>query len=392
VTGLPPGIDNESLRGLFSQYGQVVQCKVLPSPNEGMPTHALVRFTSTDEAASVKKSLTGYALEGVNEPLVIEFALQKPRSSEGQDWGQKGGCAGKGWGGNKGGCDGSWGGKSFDDGSKGGWGGKGFDDGGEGWEGKGGFEEGCEGGWGGKGSEESGWGGKSCDDGGKGWGSKGCDKGCKGGWGGKGCEDSGKGGWGGKGFEDGGKGGWADDEDGSKGCGKGGKGGKPLDRSAFTPPWGGMDRILQGFLEAQCLPGHKLGNEDNCLFVSGLPKDCDDIHLYRLLAPFGAITPTGVKAMKFPDGTCKGFGFVNFVDAANMQAAAMMLHGTQLPDGSTMSVVQKKAKQKGSGRGGGCSGCGGCGGCGGCSGCGGYGGCGMPVDSMLPMGDSGELS
>jgi len=239
VTGLPAGIDHESLRGLFGQYGQVTQCKVLPSPNEGQPAHALVRFTSTEEAAAVKKSLTGYALEGVNEPLIIEFALQKPRYNDGQ----------------------------------------GYDD-----------------------SRGGSWVSKSEEDEG-------------------GCFDKGK-----------------------------GKGKASNNLGQFTPPWGGMDRILQGFQEAQCLPGHMLGNEDNCLFISGLPKDCDDVHLYRLLAPFGAITPTGVKAMKYPDGTCKGFGFVNFVEASCVQAAAMMLHGTQLPDGSKLSVVPKKTK-KGAGKG-----------------------------------------
>jgi len=236
ITGLPPGIDDASLLGLFSQYGQVVQCKVLPVQPEGACPHALVRFSSIEESAAVKQALTGYALEGVNEPLVVEFAIQKPTTE---------GCGGKG-----------------------------------------GMDPSC----------------------GKGWGNG---------------DD-----WGGKG---GGKG-----KDGT---------------TQGPPPWGSMDQILQGFLEADCLPGHELGNEDNCLFISGLPKDCDDVHLYRLLAPFGAITPTGVKAMKLPDGTCKGFGFVNFVEPGALQAAAVMLHGTQLPDGSTMSVVPKRNKAaKGKGK------------------------------------------
>lgn len=222
ITGLPPNIDVESVRQLFGQYGTVVQCKVLPAPNENAPRHALVRFTSADEAAAVKKNLAGYALEGVNEPLVVEFAIKKEYYSGGNEYGK----AGKG----------SW--------------------------------------------------------------------------------DAGQADWGGK------------------GAGKG--------KSNGGMAYGGMEAVLQGFLEAQCLPGHELGNDDNCLYIAGLPRDCDDVHLYRLLAPFGPIPPMGVKAMKHPDGACKGFGFVNFINPADMAAASTMLNGTQLPDGNTISVIPKK--------------------------------------------------
>jgi len=122
----------------------------------------------------------------------------------------------------------------------------------------------------------------------------------------------------------------------------GGKGEVGKAKSDGGASYGGMEQILQGFLQAQCLPGHRLRDEDNCLFVSGLPKDCDDVHLYRLLAPFGGITPTGVKVMKNREGECLGFGFVNFIKPQDMQAAAAMLHGTQLPDGTTLSVIPKK--------------------------------------------------
>jgi len=147
--------------------------------------------------------------------------------------------------------------------------------------------------------------------------------------GGKGCMD------GGKGCMDGGKG----CMDGGKGCMDGGKG-------VFCS----MEDVLQGFSEARCLPGQGHSYDDNALHISGLPKDCDDLHLYKLMAPFGAIPPRGIKAMKNPDGTCKGVGFVNFLDPTSMEAAMQMLNGTLLPDGTVMNVT---AKQPGLGKGGG---------------------------------------
>jgi len=110
-----------------------------------------------------------------------------------------------------------------------------------------------------------------------------------------------------------------------------------------------MAKVLQGFADAKCLPGQNMTNDDNALYVSGLPKDCDDLHLYRLMAPFGAIPASGVKAMKYPDGNCKGFGFVNYIEPTAMEAAMQMLHGTLLPDGTVMNVTPKQNKNEAKG-------------------------------------------
>lgn len=282
VTGLPPGLDNETLKAIFSQYGRVTQCKVLQAPTDAPASHALVRFQTAEEAAAVKKALSGYLMQGLSEPLLIEYAFQK------------GSSVGKGAGA---------GGFSFPG-----------DDGGSGNGGGGGG-----GSW--KGGTKKGPGADS--------------------WKGHGGQDHYKGSYhGGTEYYKGGgteywKGGGTEHW---KGGGEHQKGG------VQGPSWS-MDRVLQGFQEAECLPGHKMTNDDNALYISGLPKDCDDIHLYKLMAPFGAIAPTGVKAMKWPDGSCKGYGFVNYIELAAMEAAIMMLDGTQLPDGTIMSVAPKQARQ-----------------------------------------------
>jgi len=92
---------------------------------------------------------------------------------------------------------------------------------------------------------------------------------------------------------------------------------------------------------------------DDCqCFIKNLPSDTTDLDLYKLFAPFGAIPPTGVKAMANPDGTCKGFGFVDLADPTAAATAVMALDGHTLPDGSSISVSTKKpSNKKGKGKG-----------------------------------------
>merc|ERR1719219_3099455 len=82
ITGLPLGLDNETLKAMFSQYGVVVQCKVLEPRPDATSSHALVRFSSVEEAAVVKKALTGYIMQGLSEPLIVEYAIQKDKGFE----------------------------------------------------------------------------------------------------------------------------------------------------------------------------------------------------------------------------------------------------------------------------------------------------------------------
>jgi len=77
------------------------------------------------------------------------------------------------------------------------------------------------------------------------------------------------------------------------------------------------------------------------VFVKNLPGDTTNADLFKLFAPFGAIGPTGATAMLAEDGSCKGFGFVDFVDAACAQAAVATLHNFTLPDESSIQVSIK---------------------------------------------------
>merc|ERR1712232_1194116 len=120
----------------------------------------------------------------------------------------------------------------------------------------------------------------------------------------------------------------------AKGCGKGcGKG------CAKTGPIG-IKQLVDGILESGALPGGaKYTNDENTLFVGGMPEDTTDEDLFLL---FSAIAPRGVRAMANEDkSACKGFGFVNFLDYASAGTAIETLNGTQY-DGKTLKVCRKQ--------------------------------------------------
>lgn len=105
--------------------------------------------------------------------------------------------------------------------------------------------------------------------------------------------------------------------------------------------------LYKGLCESEVFPGgSKYSNDENTLFVAGLPSDTQDVDLYKMFSPFGAIAPRGVRAMLHPDGNCKGFGFVNFMDSTTSQSAITALNGAQIMDGSTLVVKQKAASTK----------------------------------------------
>jgi len=130
-----------------------------------------------------------------------------------------------------------------------------------------------------------------------------------------------------------------------------------------------MKTVIAGFEEAGKLPGGRGWNDGDGsqvpLFVRGLARDTEDVDLYKLFGSFGAIGPRGVRVVRLPDGSCRGFGFVNFVERAAADAAIEVLDGTVMPDGDTTLQVQHKDAGRGDGGGfggGGCSGSGcGCG-------------------------------
>lgn len=85
--------------------------------------------------------------------------------------------------------------------------------------------------------------------------------------------------------------------------------------------------------------------EECQVYVNNLPPDTTDLSLYKMFSPFGAIAAGGVKAMLNNDGTCKGFGFVDFLDSAGTEQAITAFDGFSAPDGSTI-VASTKAPKK----------------------------------------------
>merc|ERR1719191_59310 len=105
--------------------------------------------------------------------------------------------------------------------------------------------------------------------------------------------------------------------------------------------------LVKGLCNAKALPGTQdFSNDENALFIAGLPADTTDLDLYKIFGSFGAIPPRGVRAMLGDDGMCKGFGFVNYVEAGAMEAAMMTLNGTTLPNGKTLTVQPKGSKKE----------------------------------------------
>jgi len=127
------------------------------------------------------------------------------------------------------------------------------------------------------------------------------------------------------------------------GGGKGCMGGKDFGKGKGKC---GIAVLKKGLQYAGVLPGGKWQNDTNALFVSGLPYDTTNADLYDIFSPFGAIPSQGVYAMMQDDGTCKGIGFVNFLDQSSYQNAMNTLNGTMMPDGSQLRVMPKGPSKK----------------------------------------------
>lgn len=82
------------------------------------------------------------------------------------------------------------------------------------------------------------------------------------------------------------------------------------------------------------------------VYIKNLPRDMSDLDLFRLFAPFGPLAPSGCTVMTHEDGSCKGFGFVDFVDADNANLAVTTLNGFTTLDGGQIFVSLKVKKGK----------------------------------------------
>lgn len=145
--------------------------------------------------------------------------------------------------------------------------------------------------------------------------------------------DYGKGGYG-KGCDSYGKGGDSyapsfDKGDKGKAGGKGPKG-KDTGYNAY--------QMATDLVDSGQLPGGKWRNDENTIYIDGLPPDTTDRELYVIFSPFGAILPGGASLAYRPDGTPMGHGFVNFAEPNGAALACQALNECQLPDGKQLRV------------------------------------------------------
>mmetsp|Transcript_77071 Transcript_77071/g.121710 ORF Transcript_77071/g.121710 Transcript_77071/m.121710 type:complete len:246 (-) Transcript_77071:115-852(-) len=227
ISDLPAGMKEDQLRNVFSQYGQIIQCK----PLQGGA--ALIRFSSVEEAKWIVENVNASIPRGLASAVSVKYAT---RSTGGNT------------------------------------GGKGYDQ----------------------------WGGHQQ---------------------------------------------WDQMMDLLKGSLKGlGKGWAPKDSYSLV-----KDLCSGGRLPG----GRRWQNDENTLFIGGLPEDMSDLDMYIIFAPFGAIAPRGASArIDKATGRCTGIGFVNYLDADSAQNAMRTLNGHTMSDGSVLSVKRKgPAKSKGDGKG-----------------------------------------
>jgi len=137
--------------------------------------------------------------------------------------------------------------------------------------------------------------------------------------------------------------GWASNGKGSDRYEPYGKGGKGVKGSSSV----NIAQLKQGLQLADALPGGKWSNDSGALWVGGLPSDTTDLDMYHIFAPFGSIPADGVRAMLNEDGSCKGYGFVNYIDPSVAENVINTLNGTQMPDGSVLQVKEKAPSRKG---------------------------------------------
>eukprot|EP00443_Scrippsiella_acuminata_P132435 CAMPEP_0115726808 /NCGR_PEP_ID=MMETSP0272-20121206/82086_1 /TAXON_ID=71861 /ORGANISM="Scrippsiella trochoidea, Strain CCMP3099" /LENGTH=330 /DNA_ID=CAMNT_0003170277 /DNA_START=87 /DNA_END=1076 /DNA_ORIENTATION=- len=316
VGDLPPGITHEVVASVFSAHGTVTSCRIMPSKQPGVKAAALVRFASVEEAAEVVRSLNGNVVEGLDSPIVCRFANApgtKPQSS----WASKGGYgSGKGGGGFPANYDG--------DGAR---------QGGEPPVSDNVFvgdlpedftQDQCLAVFQNYGAVTS-------------------------------CrvmppKQAGKKASALVRFSSADEASWVvENLNGNIAEGiltpivvkNGGKGGG---EGTFYALYGQVKK-------SGLLGGSHVPNECQ-LYVRNLPKDTTDLDLYRLFAPFGAIAPTGAKAMSNPDGSCKGIGFVDFVNPTCCQAAITALNNFTTTDGNVLMMTTKSGNgKKGGGKG-----------------------------------------
>merc|ERR1719464_925503 len=101
---------------------------------------------------------------------------------------------------------------------------------------------------------------------------------------------------------------------------------------------GGIADALSHLVQSNTFPGGEWQNDENTVFVSGLPSDSSHNDLLRMFSPFGAIAFGGCHCPLNPDGTSKGLGIINFLDQNGAQSAIAALNGAMLPSGQYLKL------------------------------------------------------
>eukprot|EP00440_Ansanella_granifera_P031681 gb/GFBE01034388.1/.p1 GENE.gb/GFBE01034388.1/~~gb/GFBE01034388.1/.p1 ORF type:complete len:139 (+),score=54.60 gb/GFBE01034388.1/:1-417(+) len=111
--------------------------------------------------------------------------------------------------------------------------------------------------------------------------------------------------------------------------------------------------LVRAIVQSQAVPGGRWDNDENTLFVGGLPPDMTNLEMYQMFAPFGPIAPRGATAMLDKEtGKCTGIGFVNYMDKEAAEKAIRSLNSFPFQDGTWLTVKKKgPPKNKGEGKG-----------------------------------------
>lgn len=109
----------------------------------------------------------------------------------------------------------------------------------------------------------------------------------------------------------------------------------------------GLIKAMRGSLSmiTKSLKSSKGDDDQGSLKISGLPMNGNDLYLYTVFAPFGAIRHAQAELAE--DGTCTGDGFVEFVNAVDAQRAISSVNGKKpdnVIDGITATVLHVSLK------------------------------------------------
>jgi len=88
VSGFPLDMMEERVREIFTQYGIITQCKVLPDQPGKLDRAALVRFADENQARWMVDHMNGNIPIGMNTPLTVRFAGDRPMGKGGFGYGK----------------------------------------------------------------------------------------------------------------------------------------------------------------------------------------------------------------------------------------------------------------------------------------------------------------